>query len=91
MTPQEIIWIIGVGIVLAGEIWAIFSKKRGDTITENTFKHPVSMGLMGALLVWAIYHFFIAQGRSDWWDFLPIGIGAAVGVIVWYFNGKYRK
>ena len=86
MKPQEILWALGLTLALIGELWGVFSRPEGDTITEWTFRSPISLALMCALICWAAWHFIFAQGAAKWIDLVFVVGGALIGVVVWVFN-----
>lgn len=90
MEPTYIIWGVGVVLVIVGELWAVFNKADGDTITETLFRHPVSLSAMGALIMWCAWHFFVAQGNPGWYDLIFLIAGAGIGIVVWYFNRREK-
>ncbi|HHH29052.1 MAG TPA: hypothetical protein ENK57_12010 [Polyangiaceae bacterium] len=84
MRAPEIIWGLGVVLVVVGELWAVATLAKGDTITEHVFRNPFLLSLMSALLVWAAWHFFAAQGRARLYDMIAVVAGALLGVAVWF-------
>ena len=71
------VWVVGAVLVLAGEAWAIWTRDEGDTITETFKRHWWSRGAMGALVVWAGWHFFTDEG--GWVDLVFVTIGFVLG------------
>ena len=88
MKPPEILWSVGAVLVLVGELWAVATRERGDTITEHVLQNPVYLATMGALIVWAGWHFFFAQGKARVVDLAVVVAGLIVGALVWLANAK---
>ena len=91
MRPPEILWAIGIALAVTGELWGVFSRAEGDTITEWTFRHPLSLMVMTSLVFWAVWHFVFAQGRARWWDLLVVAVGMLAGLLAWIFNRPKQK
>lgn len=65
-------WIlIFGGAFVIGEIYAIRTKKKGDTLSENvhdlTNRIPYGGYLLAALMAWLAWHFTAGKGTE--WDF----------------------
>ena len=86
-----VLWATGIALALVGELLAVFDGVHHNTITQQTFRSPISMGLMCSLLFWAVYHFIFARGKTDWIDGFVAALGALAGVFTWVRLRKKKK
>ena len=71
------IWAVGIVVVLAGEFYAIGTRREGDTITETFKRHWWTRGIITAMIVWAAWHFLTDTG--GWVDLVFVAIGFVLG------------
>jgi len=60
-----IVWLCVFGIGGAYEFWAIFNRRRGDTLTEKVrwlYRIPVIKFVGSGFLLWLALHFLSVPG-----------------------------
>lgn len=93
MTPDALFWIVLIGGGSAFELWAIFNRRRGDTLSENTRRVP--RWAFAAFMAWLIVH--ILGGEQPGWTWLISLLAAAAAAFAgdrlgrWYERRRARR
>ena len=90
MTVFLIVYVLAGLLILAVELKAVHNDEKGDTITEMTRRTPVTMAMMGGLIVWAFLHFILGEwvGFTDISNSAAIVTGMILGALAWWYRRK---
>ena len=84
---MTVVFLILLAAVLIYEAAALWTRRRGDTISEHAWDLRIAWPVYGGLLldvltVWLVFHINLDQlfGRTgaNWWDLLLVAVTAAV-------------
>lgn len=89
-TAEALVWTVWLGAGIAWEVRGFFRKASGDMLTE--FKREwilhtaFGSSVVGAFLVWLVWHWLFDIAGLGWEDVVAAATGAYIGLLGWIYR-----